>query len=139
MQASPNEVVRKVKSFSPEDLNDGFEPANSFTSHQKVTYNGKDVRLYNGMSDSFKVDLVAGKILVVCKNQFIDHLDYKYLWEKEDEDKSVVRAHFKLIGKGEHGDCLCGACGFEWLFAEDVCDCEQEEPLDAGKQRCLLM
>ncbi len=138
MQASPDKVVRFLRPFNPGDLNDGFEPANSFTSHQKVTYNGKEMRIYSGISDSYKVDLVAGNRLEVCKNQFIDYLDFP--WEKEGEEgEPVVRAHFKLVGKGEHGDCVCGACGFEWLFAEDVCACEQKEPLDAGKQPCLLM
>lgn len=137
MSANTDVVRKSMMSFNPADLNDGTLPAERYESKQKVTYNGKNVRVrMNGISDSFKVDIVAGHRLEVCKNQFINHRNFDFSGKGNGEP--VVRAHFKLIGKGEHLDCACGACGFEWHFEEDICQCEQKPPIDPGKEKCSI-
>jgi len=75
--------------------------------NENQEYTGEPIRVYNWISDSYKVDIKAGHKLHQCK-------------KKEGDD---VYAHFKLVGKGCHTDCACGACGFNWEFAEDECFC----------------
>jgi len=131
-----NVTQRCIMRFKPSDLNDGTTPAEGFLGSQKVTYKGDPSRVMNGLSDSFKVDVVAGQVLEVCKNQYIDHR--KYDVSKNGQGEKVVRAHFKLVGEGEHTDCACGACCFTWHFEEDTCDCEQQDPIDPGKEGCSI-
>jgi len=123
------------------DLNNGLDPSQLGTlGGRKVTYTGKNPLhpLRNGISDSFKVDIVAGSTLIVCKNQFIDYRDFDP--SGKGEGQLVLRCHFNLVGIGEHTNCSCGACGFVWHFEKvEECSCEQKPPLDPGKQPCVIM
>jgi hypothetical protein len=136
MNPSKDAICNCIRDFSPVDLNDGTLPAEGFKANQQVTYNGRNFRVFHGISDSFKVDIVAGHKLEVCKNQYINHRDADYSGKSSGEPK--VRAHFKLIGKGEHHDCMCGACGFVWHFEQDTCNCEQKPPLDPKEEACSI-
>lgn len=91
------QIRRVVWSFAKDEINaDGI-------------YQGEDRRVYNFISDSFKVDVRAGHRLHLCAH-------------KTPESNDEVCAHFMLVGNGKHADCSCGACGYMWEFAEDKCD-----------------
>lgn len=124
-----DKVVRFVIPFNNKDINYGKNKVEDLNN--EIIYTGEHKRIFNGISDSFKVDIKNGYKLNVCKNQFINYTDIT--------TNKCIRAHFKLIGRGKHTKCSCGSCGYSWIFVEDTCNCEYEGFLDPGKQECNIM
>jgi hypothetical protein len=75
-----------------------------------VIYNGKPERIYKNMiSDSYKVDIISGSKLSVCKKQ---------------SNNNSISLHFKLIGNLKNKtQCACGCCAIIWKYEEDICNC----------------
>jgi len=121
-------ITHKMSISVPISNINGGEPRfEDLKAGELVTYTGEPERIYNGFSDSFKVDLMAGRQVVVCKNQDKDGLGFR--------GKVYVAVHVTLKGTPKpaagHGSaCICGACGRTWEILQDLpgCDCEQQEP-----------
>lgn len=89
-------------------------------------------RILRGISDSYGVDVKGGDKLHVCCNQYVDRTDLS--------GKRVLIVHFKLVGERyeSKSECRCGACGYEWHFEPDQCDCQEKPPLDPKEQTCCV-
>jgi hypothetical protein len=114
----PNEPNEANEPNEPNEANEPNDVHHRFRMRFKEKdideegiYTGKPRRIYrNAISDSYKVDILWGDKLHICK--------------KKKSENTEVYAHFKLVGTGEHMDCSCGACDSVWSFSEDECKCE---------------
>jgi hypothetical protein len=123
--------------------------AEAYRAGDRVVYTGaSELITSNGISsmntkEGGALHLIAGQVLVVCKNQFIDYRDFAV---GDEPGKKVVRAHFVIELDGHAGDCRCGVCGYTARILADPfvehaveCTCEQKAPLDPGQQTCTVM
>lgn len=123
-------TCNKIMTFNLKELNLSSSYFDNIKAGDIVEYHGNPKRVYNNLSDSFKVDILNGYKFTVCCNQYINNLSFN--------NEKVIRAHFKLIGTGQHTNCTCGACGFNWCFKEDTCNCSLKEPIDPNKEECVI-
>lgn len=140
-----SKICHRIISLDPRDLIIQRDGGMLFKAGDRVLYTGKPQLLTasNGISslrsDGKALYLQPGTRLIVCKNQYGKDgvLTYQGLLGHHR-----IRCHFRLeaIQKEQHGfNCRCGACGHAWNVIDcGECACEQEEPIDAGKQQCII-
>lgn len=116
--------------FDIEDLNNGDKKAQDYKHNDIVIYTGKKKRVYNYISDTYKVDIKNGDRLYVCKNQYVNCESFNC--------KDVLKCHFKLVGNGHGKNCNCGSCGYVWHFEEDDCNCDIQKPIHAKDEACCI-
>ena len=128
----------------------GFQlEAEQYRQGDRVVYIGEPrLMTSNGISalktkDGANLHLMAGQVLVVCKNQYIDYRGFSF---SDDLGKKAVRTHLFIRLEGHESGCSCGHCGFTAEIISDSClessfecSCEQKDPIDPGKQACVIM
>ena len=159
--ASEAQYVRRLIVLNAEQIRpinaDGTEgaakEAEDYVAGEKIIYKGSPrmMTASNGMSSLFSSDgtvlyLKEGQILVVCKNQYVDHRDFAI---REGElGPKVIRAHFimKATGSAHVVACRCGSCGYRFDIVADpttvdseACQCKQTAPIHAGSEGCTIM
>jgi hypothetical protein len=153
--------VRKHIALKIEDVRqlnaDGSEgeakKAEAFLAGEKVIYKGAPIMMTatNGISSLFSTSgaalyLNAGQILVVCRNQYIDHRDYSF--REGEAGPKVLRAHF-LIKASSTGHAIvyrCGSCSYRFDIVPDpttvdaeACGCRQSPPIKPESEHCIIM
>ena len=101
-----------------------------------TVYTGPPQTILNGMSSmrtssGTTLQLTSGTHVRVCSRPTIPF----------GTTESSVRMHFSIHANGHASDCVCGACGFAYDFANsapDLCSCGTEV-YDEGEQQCTIM
>lgn len=108
----------------------------------EVVLNPNDETIMNGFSTMKDINgkslvLPKGFKLIVCKNQYIDKCNYM---GKDKLGEKTLRCHFVTDRTGHHSDCSCGRCDYRYNLREhSFCPCIQQEPIDPGKEQCIVM
>ncbi|NBU20625.1 hypothetical protein EBS43_04290, partial [bacterium] len=153
--------VRKHIALKIEDVRqlnaDGSEgeakKAEAFLAGEKVIYKGAPIMMTatNGISSLFSTSgaalyLNAGQILVVCRNQYIDHRDYSF--REGEAGPKVLRAHFLIKASSTRHAIVyrCGSCSYRFDIVPDpttvdaeACGCRQSPPIKPESEHCIIM
>lgn len=107
-----------------------------FTGDKKlITSNGiSSVNDYNGNT----LYLTPGVVVTPCKNQYINYEEFNFNKDKSSGRK-INRYHYMLTSRGCPSNCKCGCCGYQYQIGDNPeCNCEKTDPIDPGKQKCII-